>query len=473
LNVAELPGFPKIWVDFVNSRLPFLPASHVLHSLPAKVEAIRNQAVRPHDLLEFLSNGIDLRSGATQANLQRLRQSDSMVVVANLYPGLFGGSAFQLLKCVTAIKVCDELKQRAITAVPVCWIHADPPCDVTASSIQVLDSQSELHRVQLPQSSREVSDLLFSSQISPLIKLIEELGHGSFDPEVIEILEASFKPDVSLTQATALLITALTEEWGMVVLNPGAPELRSYLETAQKPLQPQVGIIKAQVQNKKDEPALAGNVDQISEDTCLAYLVQSSVMPVIACVLDPCEAYSFFAVQPVFDQVGLTSPLPWPQASATLMDVRSRRTLERYSLDLRRLYSGEKAILNDFQSAMPRAASGKLENLKNEAEARIDGVRAFDSNGKKLRRATDSGRERIVFQIDKLRNRLDAASDRKLQTASRQIHKACNSLAPNRRRQELELAGIQMLLRYSRAVLRLLHEKLDILNLEHQIILMD
>ncbi len=434
-----------------------------MHALPAKADAVRTRASRREELFRLLSEGCDQRSGRTQENLRRLLQPETLIVTANVYPCLFGGPAFQLLKCMTAIKVCDELMRHAIIAVPVCLIHAEPPKGFAPHSIHLLDSESEIHCLQLPHSYKEVAvhdDTLLANHVSSLLTQIEELGRGTFDQEIIEILKASYKPDFTLTRATALLFAALTEEWGMIVLNPDKPQLRNVPS-------------EVMLRNREADSANAGYFGPVSEGIRSSHLIQSSTMPVIACVIDPGEAQSFIEAQAVYDQIGLAAPLAWPQASATMMDLRSRRTLERYGLNLHRLYSGEESIIRDFQNTIPGTASQKLDSLKAEAETRIYQLRALDPAGKKFGKAVDSGREKIVFQINKLREHFDAARDRKIEIARRQIHRACNLLAPNRRVQEQELAGIQMVLRYSRAGLHAFYEKLDILNLEHQIILMD
>jgi uncharacterized protein YllA (UPF0747 family) len=190
-------------------------------------------------------------------------------------------------------------------------------------------------------------------------------------------------------------------------------------------------------------------------------------------VIDPYEVHSYIKAQQDFEAFKQKQPMAWPQASATVLDVRSRRTLERYNLDLCQLYSGERDIIERFVAEMPHGASGKLFDLKQETEDRIARLSGLNSAGGDFRKAADSARNKIVFQLGRLRESFEAARKRKQETISRRIHRACNLLAPNGRIQERELAGIQLPLQYSRVGLRSLYEKLDILSLEHQLISMD
>jgi uncharacterized protein YllA (UPF0747 family) len=451
LRFEELPGIPKIWIDFLNSALSALPAPSAMHTLAGRAELERKRAMKRDALARIFMSGQDQRSVKASENILRLRQPDSVVVTTNIYPSLFGGPAVQILKCLTAIKVCDELSKHAITAVPIGWISTAPHSSFSVFSIYLLDNESELQRLQYPESDAmgfSPADPLSAGQISPLLRQIEEIGQGSFDPEMVEILKATFQSGVTIAQATGHLLAALMEEWGMILVDPSTPEFQSIL-----PL------------TAYDEPSL--------EDVHQTYVIQSSILPVISCVIDPDEVFSFVGAQPFFDRVDLVQPLAWPQASATLVDIRSRRTLERYNLELNRIYSGEQTILNDLQNAMAGTASKKLESLRAETEAQIAGLKELNSSGKEFAKTLDSGREKILFQIDKLAENFESARNRKLETANRQIHKACNFLAPGRKLQERQLAAIQMPLRYSRSVLRSLYEKLDILSSEHQIIFLD
>jgi uncharacterized protein YllA (UPF0747 family) len=422
-----------------------------MHTLARRAEVVRKRPIQRDALACIFIGSRDQRSARASENIQRLQQQDSVVVTANLYPSLFGGPAFQILKCLTAIKACEELSKHEITAIPVGWIGTAPNTGFSATAIHLLDSDSELCRLRFPgPETKEIypADQLSPSQISSLLGQIEEIGHGAFDPEMIEILRASFQPGVTIAQATGNLFAALMKDWGMLLVDSFSAEFQSVLP-----------------QTAYNEPSI--------EDAHRTYLIQSSILPVISCVIDPDEVFSFAGAQPFFDRVDQVQPLAWPQASATAVDIRSRRTLERHKLELSHLYSGEQAIMLDLQNAMSYTAAEKLGSLRAEVEAQIARLKALNSSGKELSKTLESNREKIIFQINKLSEHFESARTRKQETAGRQIHKACNCLAPGGKLQERELAGIQMPLRYSRSVLPSLYEKLDILNLEHQIVLMD
>lgn len=413
-------------------------------ALLAQADALKNQPVEREPLCHILESAEDLNSAQTLEKIKTLRHPGSVVVVAGFYPGLFGGEAYQMMKCLTAIKVCEELERHDVAAIPVCWIDTSPSADFAKRSLQLLDSESELHcrHLELP-AAKDFSpcDPLPSDQISGLIAEIEELGKGSYDPEILQILKDAFNRKTTFANASARLIASLLEEWGMIVIDSHSLELQSLADHAMQ--------------------------------TLPRSLIQNAVLPVLAAVIDPYEIDLHAGRQQAFESSGRIQPMAWPQASATIIDARSRRTLDRYDLNLPRLYGGWEALAGRFADAMPRGASEKLLSLRQEVEERIDRLKVLGPAESDFGKEADSAREKILFQLDRVRTNFDAACQRKRETVGRHIRRACNALAPNGRIQERELAGIYLPLRHSRAALRSLYERLDILSLEHQLIFMD
>ncbi len=446
-----------------------------MKELPDRIDAVSRRATSRDDLFRFLTIESGLNSIQTMENLRRLKQPDSVVVVTNLYLSLLGGPVFQLMKCLTSIKLCEELAKRKITAVPVCWISRAAPSDFSRWSVRLLDSELELHFLQLQQSESADIDShqpMPFAQISAILSQIETLGRGTFDAETLGILRAEFVPGMTYSSAFAHLIAALLKEWGMIVLDPEAPALKPALNGVLAPVRNQ--IERTLPLHRKEASKLAGaGYVEASSDNVPASLIQCLMMPVIACVIDPHELHSYATELPIFDEIGLPRPMIWPQSSVTIVDARSRRILERYNLGVHHLYAGEEEAIKRIRETIPSSAPGKLERLKIDVERRIAEIMNLDSAGNEFASAANSCKEKITYQIEKLREQFGTAVNRKEQAVSRQIHKACNWLAPNRHTQERELAGIQIPLRYSRAGIRFLYEKLDILKLKHQLIPMD
>jgi uncharacterized protein YllA (UPF0747 family) len=415
--------------------------ANAIHNRIAQNESFRN-------LVDVIVNDL----GQAPDSIQRLLQPGSVAVTAHLQGSLLGGPISQILKCLTAILVCEELAKYGIAAVPVGWLDEAALSAFSMASIQLLDKESELHCLQLQKPETTgfaLHDPLPGNQIESLLSQIENLGQGTFDIETLNIIRSVYVPEATLSSASANLLTALMKEWGMVILNAAAPPIQSILTRA------------------------CASICGRAETNVAPFLIQSLVLPEIACVIDPYEIQAYERILPLFAEYSLPKPMIWPQCSATLLDARNRRMLERFGLSLDQLYSGEEAIAGRIRDSIPLSATEKLEILKSEIAARMDEVRDLDLAESEFTKTADICEEKIIFQLQKLLDRYTNARERQEQVANRQIHKLCNFLAPNRRMQERELGGIQIPLRYSLAGLRSLYGKLDIMKFEHQLISMD
>lgn len=465
MKFEELPGIPGIWLDFLRSRIPILSAPSSVKSLVAHADAVVGRRTKNNDLVRALA-GQEPDSSRVLEHIQRLGQPHSVAVVTEIHSGLFGGPVVHIIKCLTAIKLCEELVKEGVSAIPICWINSDSPADFSNWSVSLLDADGEIHSMEISPGET------IPDHISDLISQIGKFGGGDFDTEVLEILQSAFRPGGSLSAASARLISALTRQWGMIVFDPGAPEFRPIISRAVATLQARNSEIQFLMQGTASTLAGLG-YGSFSTTAIPASLIQSLLFPVLVHVTDPFEIRSLANVLPVFEEIGRAQPIVWPEASATVGDVRCCRTLRRYSLSLAQLYSGEEEVLRTLREALPRAAAGKLRSIKSEVETRISELKRLVSEEGGFSKTADSCKEKILYQIDRLEHLLESALNTKEHTASRHIHQACNFLAPHRRLQERELAAVQIPLRYASEGLRHLYEKLDILSFEHQLIWMD
>ena len=452
IGFGVLPEIPEIWLGFLRSELNVQPAVCELETFRERSQAVREHAARNADLCRALIRAAVPGSVQTQENIRRLQMPGSVAVVADFQPMLLGGPAFQILKCLTAIRSSHELEQLGVSAVPVCWIHEAAAPSVPMDSVWLPDSESGLHNLQLGRSDGTAvagNEVIHADQAAALLSQIREIGQGAFDTETFEIIRASYVPGATLSSACAHLVSSLMEEWGMVVLDAAAPGIGQVFNQA----------------------AAASRVWMESGPSWRQ--LQDIGMPVAACVIGPYEIHAYVRALQVFETAGLPKPMPWPQCSATLLDARSRRIFERFRLTLDQLYSGEEEVARRIANSTPRAAFEKLARLRSEVEGQITELRGERAGGSDWAQAVDACGEKVLYQLRKLQDLCSAAETRKEHAIRRQLRIVCSSLAPNGRVQEREIGGIQIPLRFSRGGLRSLCEQLDIRKLEHQLISMD
>jgi len=449
----ELPGIPRIWLDFLKSQMSELPVLYSIQSLAAQADSVRSRRIE--DLIRILA-GADAKSSQFLKNLQALSQPKAVVVVTEIDAGLFGGPLAQILKCLTTIRLCEELANYAVNAVPVAWVSTNSP----QYSVRLIDADGEMQSLAVSPTD------VIPDRIPDVILKIQEFGGGTLKPGILDLLKSVFLPGKSFSRASAELFSALLSEWGMIVIDPTAPEFLPNVIEALAPVRARARPIESEQSSQSRHVVSLLHASVVPD-----HLTVSSVLPVLAFVIDPFEISALVRLLPAFDETGLPRPAVWPRASLTFGDARSRRTFSRYHLDLPQLFSGGDKVLRGVMQAIPHSALEKFDRLKLEVQTRVAelGLPA-DSE---ISDTAASCRDRIVYQLEKLRAHLESALSMKEKTASRQIQKACNLLAPYGQTQERELAGIQIPLNYSHAGLRFLYEKMDILKFEHQLIWMD
>lgn len=455
MKSRELPQEPGMWTQNLLSKLPFLPEASGTQKMQALSASLQRDTIHNHGFFN---------------------SSASVAVVASFYGGLLGGPISQILKCFTAIKICDELERQGISAAPICWIRSAPPGDTSHWSPFLLDHRSELQILDLTSFHPEgfaAKDSLPWNQIAPLLKKIEEIGDGTFDSEILEILKNAYYPGATFFSATAYMVKALMQEWGLLVFEGENPAMQQALFEGLSRDFSQSEKVRSWMRRYSKELEERGYVGNASVDDVSPCLIPSLAMPVIAAVVDSQELMEYERAYPVFEEIGLPQPVIWPQCSATILDSRSRRTLDRFNLDLQQLYLGEDAALEIIKESMRYSAPDSLLRLQEEVHQSMAELRASDFHGNELAEPLNACKEKVTYQLEKLRRQCNRAFAIKEDAARRRLHRACNLLAPNGRSQEQALGGIQIPLRYSRAGLRLLYEKLDIWKFKHQQIEME
>jgi uncharacterized protein YllA (UPF0747 family) len=473
----ELPGIPRNWIEFaagINRRLSSMPASNQLQFLAENKDEVRRQACGRELLARLLSADYQSIPARTRQNMQRLQDTKSVVVAADLRASLFGGPMGQMLKCMTLIKICEDLLNSGVSAVPVCWISAGAQVHDSQWSVNVMDHDGGLHGMHLSAPDGTVllpDNPLPQDSVSALISKIEKIGRGSFDNRVLKILRAAYNPKATLISASARFLTDLMGEWGLVVLHPQVESLVSISDEALKPFETGIARIQSRCGERESESAAEDRIVTSLKAAFPNRLLRSFMMPVIANIVDFNELDSFAEVLPVFDELGYVQPKLWPCVSATIVDARARRTLEKYNLNLDEFFSGKDEILKSI--TISHFVSEKLKDLELEVEKRMAEMNAHVPDPAEFLKMRDSSQERVIYQIRKLRNRFESADSRKKETMGRHVRHAGNLLAPNRQMQQNQLSMLGFLLHHTQAILGFLHEKLDIFNFNHQILFMD
>jgi bacillithiol synthase len=505
LRVQNLPGFSKLLADYLDqspSVRAFFPCPLSRESLDSHAAEIRARAYPREEICQALEEqATEFRSGPkTLENIARLRRRDSVAVVTTALPALFGGALSDYLQYLTTIRLADDLDRQGIPAVPIFWIRPETTPSDQISSVRLTEETWHLALEGAPNSNNSVPP-----QVSGLLARLRELGSDRAGTELHHLLSDTYTPGISLSVAFGRLLSALMERWGPVLVDPQKAEFESLRFPVLNRFQLNASEIESILDSRHEQISRAGysvecrrsdnqtllvrnharpgsddnhQPEKLEEKLvisgALTPILQHSVLPAVASVAGMDELDCLAEVMPLFDYFGLQPPVVWPRVSATIIDTRTRKILEKYQLRFEDLFRGPEALLQQLldRKLNPDTVE-RFERLRAEVENRLGAVvAALPPEDKSLSPIVEASRSKMLYQLGKLQERFEAARTLRKEAMTRHLDRLCKSLAPERQLQE-NIAGVEFLLRYSRSLLAELYGKIDVWNQEHQAVSID
>lgn len=477
MRLRALPGYSPLLLDYIEdapSVRPFLPIRPDRETLLFHATRVLQRRWPREAVCQLLSEqAAEFRSGAlVRENIRLLQESGAVVVLTSLAPGILGGPLCLLLRCLTAAKLAAELSQAGVPSVPIAWIQTEDSRRNSECSIRLLDADSKLARVSLDESVPEPLEeaLQRSLQIAP----------PNWDPEVVDLVRSVLARGTRVALASVAFLALLMDVWGLLFLDPRKPGYQALAADAVGPLRQDLAKTLALLSERSamlaqagyDSPERLSAKDRVEKavETCL---VQNSILPVAVLVAGSSDLRGSSLAVPFFQQLGQAPPLLWPRVSATLVDARNRKILEKYKLVLGDLFAGQQEVLRKTRlSEAEHQAASRFDALIAGIESGIQKLAALAPD-EGLEAEVKSSREKILYQLGKLKDRFVSASTVRREAAIRQIERACNSLAPESQPQERELGALHFLLRYSCAIIPRIYDKITLWSHDHQIVDVD
>ncbi|MGF1524242.1 MAG: bacillithiol biosynthesis cysteine-adding enzyme BshC [Leptolyngbyaceae cyanobacterium] len=162
-----------------------------------------------------------------RANIQKLRDAQTVAVVTGQQVGLLGGPAYTLYKALGAIRLAQQLGHQGIPAVPLFWLASYDHDLAEVQQVEIFAGQSSpaTLSLDLPITRRPVGSMLLGKGIHTLLDEVERslsaLPHGA---EVMTALRAAYQPGVTFAQGFARWLSYLTRSQGLIILDPAARE---------------------------------------------------------------------------------------------------------------------------------------------------------------------------------------------------------------------------------------------------------
>jgi bacillithiol biosynthesis cysteine-adding enzyme BshC len=535
LPFSEIPHTTRLFTDFLaySPKIhPFYPTpphfNEWLKEEAPKISYDSSRRERVTAILERQNKSWDA-SPQTLANLDRLRKGATAVVTGQQV-ALFGGPMFAIYKALTAVKLAEEATAAGVNAVPVFWLatYDHDLAEVNHLSIpgpdgapQVLTTPS--HDVP----GAPVSAVRLGDEILPLV---EQAAKLLGDSEVLQFLRESYRPGESLGTAFARLYARVFAERGVILLDASDPELDRVAEPVYRAAiergdeldaallargdaleavgyHQQVKVTPSSVllftlrqgartpihrrgnggtaefvigtdsaAEKLSQAELIARIrsspDQFSPNVLLRPIVQDYLLPTLAYTGGAAETAYFAQAGAVYEALlGRVTPIV-PRFSATLVEPKVQRLLERHGVTVLDVFSGPEALRQQLADhGLPKDLQAAFEDARKSLDLHLSNVKEkLLKLDRTLVDAAETARSKIEYQLERLHSQAARAEALKSELVARHADTLSHALYPDKGLQERGIGGIYFLARYGREFLHQLHDAIHPDCHDHQLL---
>jgi bacillithiol biosynthesis cysteine-adding enzyme BshC len=500
----RLPHQPKLFVRLVDdysSVKTFYPHPPNMDEVRRVTSTLDFPAERRREVAGILreQNAVFGAGDATARNLEKLERG-AVAVVSGQQVGLFSGPAYAVYKALTAIRLAEELSEAGIPAVPIFWMATEDHDLDEVRHVTWFDS-GKLARFELPGDGvKPVGDVRLGPAISDQVKKAVGLLSGPASETISQALEQSYAPGETYGSAFGKLFARLFAEQGLILLDPldarlhrmAAPLYKKAIEDRdelnEKLLQRGAELERAgydaqvkvtakstvlfTIRDGVRQPVVASNShlksgdatwtrdealrlveaspETFSANALFRPVVQDYLLPTAAYLGGPAEIAYFAQSSVIYEHLLGRMPVILPRAGFTILDAKAEKLLQKYGLCIENLWAGPQELRRKLESvSVPPALSENFDRDKAEMESTLAELGAqIEKLDPTLGGAVTTARNKIAFQLEKLRRKTGRALDQKTGLLSEHEQFLENLLYPNKSLQSRELCFLPFLARW-------------------------
>jgi bacillithiol biosynthesis cysteine-adding enzyme BshC len=531
LPFQQIPHSTRLFLDYLSyspSIQKFYPRS------PLFPEWIKDEATRVGydgtrrktvaDILERQNR--DWGAGPkTLANIDRLRRG-ALTAVTGQQVVLFGGPLFSILKALTAVKLAEQATAAGVECVPIFWLATEDHDLAEVSHVSLLSETGVPERLATASHGivdAPVGTVLFGPEIEAVV---ERAAWLLGDSEVTTWLREAYRPGETLGSGFARLFARLFADWGVILLDPAdaalhavaAPILRQSIERSSeldeallargKELEAagyhqQVKVTPAttllfqvkdgartavrrkngangsefvvgneSVSAKDLLGAIEAHPENFNANVLLRPVMQDYLLPTLAYTGGAAEVAYFAQAAVVYEKLlGRVTPV-LPRFSATLVEPKAQRLLERYGLSLPDLFHGPEKLREIIaQRTLPSDLKQRFEEAKTSVEKSLGAIReSLARLDPTLTDAAANAKTKMQYQLSQLEARAARAESLRNDVVTRHADALSAALFPGKVLQERQIAGISLVAKYGLGLLENLYQTIHTDCHDHQIV---
>jgi bacillithiol biosynthesis cysteine-adding enzyme BshC len=511
----RLPHQPKLFLRFLNdfsSVSQFYPHPPSLEAIQQAAKSLEYPDNRRKEVAAILrETNASLGSGeATTKNIDRLANG-AVAVLSGQQVGLFGGPAYAFYKALSAIQIAHELTQSGVDAVPIFWMATE---DHDLDEVRHVSwfHAGKRTRFELPaeqQPGHPVGRVKLGPAVQEIAKSAAEFLSGASSPTVAKLLTETYTPGETYGSAFGKLFARVFADYGLILVDPldarlhriAAPMFRKALtdraslnakllerdkELEAAGFAPQVKVtpettLLFQIRDGMRQPIVyhAGHGSEpgsfkigdttlneaevlkladsspetLSPNALLRPVVQDYLFPTVAFCTGSAEISYLAQSEVLYRDILGHMPVLLPRADFTILDAKADKLLQKYRLCIENLWGGPQQLRKQMESV---SLPGQLGEDFDKKKALIDStltelgaeIQKLDAT---LAGAVETTREKMSFQLNKLREKTGRALDERAGLIAEHSDFLENLLYPDRVLQSRELSFLPFLAQWGPA----------------------
>lgn len=527
----KIPGSRQLFLDFLAGK-----TSEYFHydfnsdnDLRRLQLRLANRKFDREQIVSILTEQ-NKRYGAgeqTFKNIEKLRNDDTTAVFTGQQVVMFGGPLFTFYKAALAVKLADtNCRKVPGNVVPIFWLAADDADfeEVANITLQTPDDRlAELsYRPKQSIAGKPMATIKLDLAIKTLLDDYEQLlPESEFRADLMSVLRDCYRPGESIVTAFGKYLMHIFRDTGLILIDPSADEFRElakpifrkelqFREEGAKLVEQLNGRLESQgyhlqvarpggyanlfyyngqrtrvyfddggftiddefISQADLESRLEESPEPFSPNVFLRAIVQSHIFPTLVYFAGPAEVAYFSQIKGLFELFDEEAPVIYPRFSATLVESKVRRLLEKYNLNFEDFTRDQGRLATELlEESFPSVFTEKFKELRMEVKKRLSDINSrLDKDDHGLMTNAERMSARIDNEIQKFEEKVFQAHRKKNDIVRSQIEKIGFHLFPNGKLQERLFSLNHYIAKYGFGIVQEIYDNVDCDSKVHHLV---
>jgi len=529
-NVLKTKLYNKFYYDYLSGNKEiqkFLPAFKNVNWQETTKSILENNNIYRQVKEQIIRQNSDISSERDLEKLSELKNENSVFIITGQQLGLLASPLYTIYKMITAVNLADYLNSQNLgfNYLPLFWLESEDHDFQEINHFGIWDKNFNPIKLTYQGHDRgktSIKHYTFDEQINPFIEnLRNELIPTEFTDSLFSKLRKIFKTKKLWLNATHEFLKDIFSETGFLFFKPGDPEIKKlsvpfFTKIIENSLE-----LNTQFKNISDElkkqgypnqvtvyegksflffeddelqrehmfftenhyytsdtiqkfekdkllQVIKNNPEKISTNVVSRPLLQSWLLPTAAYVAGPGEIAYWAQIGGMFEQVKLTMPVVYPRVSATLLEPKIQRFVNKYDFDIENMPKKQEEFIAKVLSSEDDTTFKNVRvNFAKELETIKQKMISVDPT---LENVFSKTSDKILGQADFLEQKTLKAIEQKNQIMVSQLQQIHSAFFPENSPQERYLTFVYFLNKYGSDIIKKLLASLKQDDFRHQII---